>query len=173
MNFTDTRGVLNRKPKIQFVEPNQIPGQQKVPAAIPPSIEVKQAQITELIDQYSRLETLSNIAQQRIDKRARDLKACLDPQTDVGVLASLRRKFGDVGPCITYEQYKICLQELSDISKKAAIKVTPADLEAATNDQFRTTFGGLNEDGTISQVQGPVKPVDPGCFPEAVCKETI
>lgn len=164
-DFSNTRSILSRRPRILFVEPDQVPGEQSPTAPTPPAVELleRKEQLQTVVKQYQRLEQLSDLAQKRIDAKAKDVKMCLDPEVDSHVIASLQRKFGDVTPCVTYEQYKICVQQLSALGQKAAVTVTPEDLAAAAADPNRTSFGGYTkETGAMRpelQYKSPVKPI--------------
>lgn len=168
-DFSDTRDLLNRRPHIQFVEPEQITGDQGTLTEEPvQTIESQVTQLQEVIEQYKRLEELSDLAQERLDSRVGNTEMCLDPDIDFNVIVSLKRKFGDVPPCITYEQYKHCLQELTKLGQENALRLTEEDLVAAAGRTSPTSFGGYTR--TIGgmrpelQFKSPVKPLNAAAF---------
>lgn len=169
-DFSETRDLLNRRPNIHFVEPDQIAGEQlAVSEAEPPTTVTNQTeQLQEVIAQYKRLEDLSDVAQARIDARVGETDMCLDPEVDYNVIVSLKRKFGDVKPCITYEQYKICLAELAKLGQESALRVTEDDLLNAATRSQPATFGGYTKDiGMLRpevQFKSPIKPIDHESF---------
>jgi len=167
--FTDTRNTLTYRPKIEFVEPRQILVDQNPKVAIEPEPNLldRRLQTEEVIEQYKRVEELSDLAQKRIDDRARKMQVCLDPLADGDVIAALRRHFGgDVAPCITYEQYRQCLDEVARRGQEHAknLHVTEDIINVALSNRFRTDFGGLSASNgnmlpTI-QFGSPVQPID-------------
>jgi len=177
-DFSDTRGILNRKPRINFVEPEQVPEEQ-ASAEIPvdsPLLDRKVA-LQDLISQYDRLEQLSDLAQKRIDVRAKNLKACLDSNKDADILSALRRKFGDVSPCITHQQYKVCLEEISRAGNTNVQQfiATETDLQNARSNKFKTDFGGYTTDnGTLRpevQFDSPIQPINQEKFQSDMLKK--
>ena len=162
--FSDTRSLLLRRPQIEFVEPDQIAGEQ--PAVVAPEITISEARsrTAELIEQYKRLEDLSNIAQQRIDSRAATVKICLDTSQDAAVIESLGRMFGSTEACITFKQYKECVQKVSTAGRDAAPTLTLEDMKKAVVDPFRKDFGGFGSTPGLLrpelQIDSPIKPID-------------
>lgn len=162
--FNNIRGLLDRRPNIQYVEPAQIPTEQKPASTKESTIEDRHEETKTIISQYKRLEALYDLAQQRIDSRVKKYKTCLDPQLDAGVIQSLKRQFGNVEPCITYEQYKACLTIVASAGQKVAVKITEDDLRKAASDSLNGSIGGFTETpGGLRpelQFQSPVKPID-------------
>lgn len=165
-DFSTTRSILTRRPKINFVEPEQVPGDQvpEVPTETP--ILDKRVQVKDLVDQYKRVEQLSDLAQRRIDARAKNMKICLDPRKDANVIAALKRRFGNVAPCITYQQYKTCLEEIAKAgyNNVQQFVVSASDLSNARENPFKTDFSGYTTDnGTLRpevQFDSPVEEID-------------
>lgn len=162
-SFANTRDLLERRPNIQFVEPAQIHVEQ-TPTVLAPSLEDRNLQTKQIINQYKRLEDLYDLAQQRIDTRAKKFKACMDPELDAAAIQSLKRQFGDVEPCISYEQYKACLAIIASAGQKAAVRVTEDDLRKAASDTFTSSMGGFTKTigGLRPELQfvSPIKPID-------------
>ncbi len=163
-DFRDTRDTLFRKPNIQFVEPDQVLGE---PAPAEPevaTIDDARARTATLIDQYKRIEDLSCIAQERIDKRASGVKICMNPVTDTATIESIKRLFGTTEPCVTYTMYKACLDRVAVAGRDATPTLKLEDMVAAAADPFRKDFGGFGgPDGALRpdlQIQSPIKPVD-------------
>lgn len=160
-DFSNTRGILNRRPKINFVEPEQIPGEQVEAIVSDTPLLERKEQLQSLVAQYKRIEELSDLAQKRIDTRAKNMKICLDSRTDSNVIAALHRKFGNVEPCITYAQYKHCLDEISQIGQRNAKELIP---KIGATDPFKTDFSGLTTDnGTLRpevQFTSPIAEID-------------
>lgn len=171
-NFSDSRSILNKKPRIFFVEPEQIPEDQGVPVItkVDPSVKFEEAKnkTQAVIDQYNRIEKLSEVAQKRIDERAKDVRICLDPVIDADIIVSLRRKFKVTDNCITYAQYKHCLEELSKAGQEVAPMMTAEDIQSEKSNPFKKNFGGFGRpDGQLRQelnIPSPVKAVDLGSF---------
>ena len=160
-DFASTRGILNRKPKINFVEPEQVPGEQTPAVVVEAPLLERKIQVQTLVNQYKRLEQLSDLAQKRIDTRAKNMKICLDPKTDGNIISALQRKFGDVGNCISYAQYKHCLDEISRIGARNASELIP---KTGLTDPFKTDFSGYTtENGTLRpevQFTSPIAEID-------------
>jgi hypothetical protein len=164
-NFSsDSRGILNKRVKIRFVEPPQVPGEQAPVVAAPPTVEEAKLRTQKVIQDYKKLEKLADLAQKRIDLRSKEVRICLNPTTDPDVLGSLTRVFGTNDGCITFEQYKHCLDILSRAGRGVAPKVTEEDIKKAATDPFRKNFGGYGlSDGQLRperQIESPVKPLD-------------
>jgi hypothetical protein len=164
-DFSSTRGILNRKPKINFVEPEQVAGEQVPVVEVETPLLERKAQVQQLIAQYKRVEQLSDLAQKRIDVRAKNMRICLDPRTDANIIDALHRKFGDVESCVTYAQYKHCLDEISQIGQRNAKDLIP---KAGVADPFRTDLGGYTtENGTLRpevQFASPIEEIDQDKF---------
>ena len=170
-NFSDSRSILNKKPRIMFIEPEQVPEDQDVLVnKRSPDLKFEEAKnrTQAVIDQYGRIEKLSDIAQKRIDERAKDVRICLDPVIDADIIISLRRKFKVTDNCITYAQYKHCLEEVSKAGQEVAPMMTPEDIQNERANSFKKSFGGFGRpDGQLRQelnIPSPVKAVDLGSF---------
>jgi hypothetical protein len=163
-DFSDTRNLLNRKPRIEFVEPDQIQDPAPPVDEVEPTLNAKKEQVIELIKQYKRIEDLAVLAQERIDNRVKDLRINLNPSIDALVVESLKRTFGTEDTHITYAQYKECLAKVAQAGKDAAPKLTAADMKAMASDPFRKDFGGYGgESGSLRpelNIDSPVKPVE-------------
>lgn len=162
-DFSDSRNILTRKPRIEFVEPEQIAGEQPIAEPIV-TIEDRRATTEELIQQYKRIDDLAVLAQNRIDARVKELRVKLDPSIDAAVVESIKRHFGTEDIHITYEQYKECVDRISQTGKDAAPKLTLEDIKKASIDPFRKDLGGYGSPpGALRpelQVKSPVQPVN-------------
>ncbi len=163
-DFSDTRDTLTRRPKIAFVEPEQVPGEFQPEPEEVLTLDQRRAETQTIIKQYARLEKLSGIAQTRIDDRTKGFKVCLDPIQDATVLECLKRQFGTDEPCITYEQYKECVKTITAAGKKSASFITAEDMRVAAADPLRKDIGGSGSlPGLLRpelQVKSPVEAVD-------------
>lgn len=170
MGFEVSRSILNDRPRIQYVEPDQVEGiqgsqQESQPIPIQTlSLESRLSRTEDLIAQYEGLERLAKIAEARLDQQASTATFCLDPVVDAHVIASLHRKFGNVKACITYEQYKKCLEDIERLTHTSVGNLTAEDLEDAASDPGRTHLGGFTDQmGALRpelQFQSPIPPLD-------------
>lgn len=164
----NTKDILNRQPKIVFVEPAPEIVLKPTQPTTQPEIEESKIQIQDVTQQYTRISQLADLAQQRIDSRAKDVSVCLHPTTDTAVLHSLKRQFGTTDGCISYQQYKDCLNRINAAGKAAAPAITAADLTAAATDIFKKNFGGLGSaPGDLRPeitIKSPVEPIDMDTF---------
>ena len=163
-DFSSSRGILGRRPVIKFVEPEQVITPQEPVEEVPPTVETRKLQVEQLTSQYKRLEVLSDLAQKRVDDRAKDMRICLDPVLDADTINSLNRVFNTDVPCITYQQYKFCLSKISRAGKDVAPRVTLEDLANGKGNPFKKDFSGFNRtNGSLrpeNQFDSPVKPID-------------
>lgn len=162
-DFRDTRNILNRKPRIAFVEPDQVP-EESQPIETAPDTDNLLTRMQTVKEQYARIEKLSEIAQKRIDDRSKTAKVCLDPVQDAKVIAAIKRHFGTDSTCITYEQYKECLVKLSKAGQEVAPYNTAEQMRVAIQDPFRKDLGGSGgTPGSLRpelQITSPVQPID-------------
>ncbi len=175
-DFTSERTVLNYRPKITYIEPDQI--DEDLSIDVSPEVadseestidSVKQESI-DLIEEYKQIEVLSDLAQERIDARSKDLIIELDKEQDAHILDALQRHFGDPNKTsITYNDYKQCLTEIHELSEANFLEVNPKDIENGASDPFKNTFGsmgmkpGLGRPELEKQLQ-PIKPLDMAAF---------
>lgn len=172
--FEDQDFVLNYRPTIDFVEPEQVDLDED---AVPPSEEVTidtlRDRTQKLINGYRAVAKLADLAQTRVDQRAATMKVKLDPVKDQITIAAVKRCFPEkADPTeITYDDYKSCVQKMQD-NAPAPPAVTAEAIRAATSDPFRTDFGGFsNQQGEnrpeISSPAASVQPLDLGAFQKA------
>lgn len=169
--------ILNFKPVIEFVEPEQIPLEDE--DFIEPedtTIDDLRLQTEDLINGYKALSQLIDQTQKRIDNRvsaAGGINVKLDPNKDAAAIAAMKRQFPDLDDhtTIPYDCYKKCLKDLG--SKGADVpSVLDEEIKAAKTDPLRTDFGGLgNQSGEnrpeISSVANVVNPIDLSAFQAA------
>lgn len=169
-DFKETRNILNRRPSIEFVEPDQIAGEQEpiIEEAIADQLRNK---ALELRDQYSRIEKLTDIAQKRIDARAKNMSVNLDPVKDVSTCQAMQRVFGtDIDKCtITYDQYREALDTVCKASEDKIPGLTQEGLRNAIRDPFKKNLGGsggpggsLRSEIQLDKLSGgsPIDPID-------------
>lgn len=169
-NFSTQRSILNFRPNIHFVEPEQVEEPQHPPREAPLSIDQVKTETAELIDQYKQVEAVANIAQDRVNERSANLVVKLDPVQDSNVLEAVRRHFGDPNKSeITYGDYLNCIADINTEGEKNISTVNPADIENSASDPLRDVFGSL---GSLPGLGRPelephaqsIKPIDMGNF---------
>lgn len=134
-SFRSERDILNFRPVIHFIEPDQIPDEHIVREE-PQTLDSIKNDTDQLIQDYKSIVDLSNQAQARIDSRAKDLVVTLDP-SDGHILEAVRRHFGDPNKkTITFDDYRECLSHINDQANFSG----PDD--SAVDDLFRTDMGG-------------------------------
>lgn len=164
--------ILNYRPTIDFVEPEQVQAE-PVPPSEEPTLDAAKTSTKQIIDGLNQVVVLSDAVQQRIDQRvnsAGGMTVKLDPIKDQAVIAAMMRRFPDQADptTITYDNYRAVL----DCLKKSALPVpgiSLADIQQAKSDPLRTDFGGLsNQQGQnrpeISSPANSVLPVDVNAF---------
>jgi hypothetical protein len=160
-DFSSDRDIIEYKPVLSFEEPPQIEGEQQQEEDKTTIDEVIQRTQT-LIDEYQKLEQLTDIAQARIDQRAKGFIVNLDPAADAPIIEAIKRHFPDKeNPAtITFEEYRECLKDINNHIEDRLPAIDPAKVDQASSDPFRTDFGGrgkpdglnrpdLNSDGRI------------------------
>lgn len=168
--------VLNYKPTIEYEEP---PQEDVGQAPIEENREIEEARnrTQQLIDNYKKINDLTDIAQRRIDNRVQaggGLEIQLDPQRDAHVISALKRCFPEAKAHnkITYEMYKQCLARMNK-SPGSVPQVRATDVQAAKEDPLRTDFGGfnappgLNRPEIASPAAGSIQPIDLSAFQAA------
>lgn len=135
-NFSSQRDILNFRPLIQFVEPDQIQNENIVRIE-PQTIDSIKSDTDKLIENYKQIEDLSNQAQAKIDLRAKNLVVKLDPAADGHIIEAIRRHFRDPNKdTITYDDYRECLDHINDQANFSTRD------DGVVDDLFRTDFGG-------------------------------
>lgn len=158
-NFSQQRDILNFKPRINFVEPDQIDDELPVREQ-PVSLDSVKSDTDQLIADYAQIEDLSNLAQQRIDDRSAGLTIQLDSQADAHIISAVQRHFGDPNKTsITYDDYRECLDHINDQANFTL--VDPAEVQKASQDQFRTDFGVFGADSPRPDLQSEAQSIQP------------
>lgn len=140
-DFRSSRKILDFRPDIQFVEPDQL-DVEPPPRLPPPTIEESRQKMQSIISAYKEIEVLADVAQARIDQRAAGFEVSLDPKVDAHIIAAIKRCFPNkIDPTkITFDDYKSCIKDLS----QRAQDVSPApDTAQAVLDTTKVDFGGL------------------------------
>jgi hypothetical protein len=171
-DFTEQKHVLTYKPKIKYEEPAQkIDGYPSPPRVEDDAIQQATQRLKDLINGYAALEHLTEIAQQKVDKRVEEgggLDVQLDPQKDAYVIAALKRCFPEATDHtkISYQMYQNCLARVN--AQAVAPGINPVDVIAAKNNPLQTDFGGKNKPAgsNRTEIAAPsgVKPVDLEAF---------
>lgn len=147
------RNILNFRPNIHFVEPDQIEDT-KLPSTEPTlTLDQIKTDVTDLISSYKDVQDKADDIQSQLDEQAKNVVINLDPKQDSFIIQAIRRHFNDPNKTsITYDNYLFCLKEISDAGLAQATTVDPNDITSAASDPFRDTFGAL---GTQSGLARP------------------
>ncbi len=158
VDFVQERSVLDFRPNINFIEPDQI--EDNHPPIVPETtIQQIRNNTDDLINDYKRIQDLCDLAQDRITDRAKNISIKLDPNLDAHVLDALRRHTGDPNKTeITFDDYLECLDH---INEKSADNFTTA--RTKIQNQFETGFGSLGFPPGLSrpELQEDTKSIDP------------
>ena len=177
-NFSKQRNILNFRPKIYFIEPDQIDEDTETflgkkdppdPNAIQ-TIDENKEEVSSLIEEFKEIEELCDLAQERINTRAKDMIINLDPQQDAHIIDSLRRHFNDpTKNSITYDDYIHCLNQTYEQSESNFFEIDPKEIELGASDPFRNTFGSMGLESARPELDPklqPIKPIDMASFQE-------
>jgi hypothetical protein len=176
VDFREADYILNYHPVIEFVEPEQAPGEyESEELDAPITIEDARQETEEVIKGYKAVGNLAKISQERIDSRVRaagGVEMLLDPIKDSQLVAAIKRQFPEEdGSRVTYDMYKECLRRMSEAAPEAPV-VQRADIQEALQDPLRTNFGGLENPAGANrpEIAAPVdivKPIDLDKFKES------
>lgn len=161
-NFSSSRNKLNFKPKIKYIEPDQIiPDELPIQEEQEPTIDEIQQLTNELIQGYQDLALLADEAQKRIDEVVGNYVINLDSEQDTHIIDALRRlsntpdnvdnaleiETGDSyeQKTISYSAYKDALKVINEETLTNYNKVDQKELDLASIDPFRNTFGGMEK----------------------------
>lgn len=173
--FDDEDFILNYRPVIEYVEPDQVEldDETYAPPPEPETIDSLRDRTQKLINGYRAVAKLVDLAQKRVDERSKDFSVKLDPIKDQVTIAAMKRRFPDkADPTeITYADYKSCIERMH-ANAPAPPSINPDDVRNAANDPYRTDFGGVsNQQGQnraeISSSASVVQPLDLGAFQKA------
>lgn len=167
---SQSRGLLNFRPNINFVEPDVLPATPNPVPPPPPVIddgaEAERIRIR-LFNLADSVEILATAVQAKIDARAIEMRVKLDPRVDAAVIQAVRRHGGEDE--ITYELYKHCRDRLREYADQQASKnrITQEQIDAAREglDKFDAGFGSLAaKNGTMRPELSPkaqlIEPLD-------------
>lgn len=145
--FGGTREVLEEKPVLQYLEPDQLRVPQQPLPAPEPSIANRIARTDAAISAYADIAVLAEAAQVRLDQRAAGFKVHLDPKVDAQVIRALRQRFPERADhtYISYEDYRACLENLNKASLAKVQTVTSENLKAARASPLKTNFMGWDK----------------------------
>lgn len=158
-DFTPQRDILNFRPVINFVEPDQVE-QEPLEREQPVTLNAIQSDTDKLLSDYTIIQNLADVAQKRIDDRSKDLKIKLDPTTDAHIIAAVQRHFNDPNKTdITYADYKECLSHINDQANFST--VDPNDIDSASQDPFRINFGPFASNSGRPELESNVQSIQP------------
>lgn len=174
LDFSDQRDILNFRPNINFVEPDQV---EEVPIVrpVPVTLNTIKNETNSLIKSYKQIQELSILAQEKIDQRSSTIKIKLDPIVDAHIISAVQRHFGDSKKTeITYDDYKECLDHINQHSMDNFTSRNPS----ANNDQFKTDFGGMGITGGLARPElqtnvQSIKPIDLKLFQIEMIEELL
>lgn len=146
---TGSRSILNFRPVIDFVEPEQEPATPNPRPSPPPIIddELEAERVrTKLFNLAESVDVLATAVQTKIDLKAKDMVIALDPVVDFAVIDALNREHPDAGDEITYEIYKHCRDRIMAFANEQAGKnrITEDQVEAARLQLDKVVVGGFN-----------------------------
>jgi hypothetical protein len=154
---SQSRGILNFRPVIDFVEPevesvspNPIEGPAPI---IDDAVEAEKIRL-DLFNLAESVDVLATAVQARIDLKAKDMRIKLDSNVDAAVIAAIRREFPDADDTISYDMYKHCRENIRRYADAQASKnrITQDMIDEATKDP-NALAGGFNtaaaKDGTM------------------------
>jgi hypothetical protein len=139
--------ILNYRPTIAFVEPEQTPGE---PHVVQPETTLDDTlnRADKVVADLNSIAALSDTIQQSVDAKVialggLDIK--LDPNRDFATIAAMKRRFPEKKDptTISYNDYRAALDCLQ-MGALALQQVDPKDVLNAQLDPFRTSFGGLD-----------------------------
>jgi hypothetical protein len=164
-DFGDDDFVLNYRPRIGYVEPDQISVESTLEPE-PPQLEDIRNRVEDLIKGYRAVQQLADATQKRVDARVKaagGMTVKLDPVIDAPTIAALKRQFPDQDPTIVdFDKYRTSLIKQRELSPEGPT-VTSADIRAAKPDNLRTNFGGVNnvQGENRAEVSSPAKTLKP------------
>lgn len=143
------RSILEFRPKIAFVEPDQKPGE--IEGIDYPQLEDVQDAREKIKRLANAVNVLAGAVQARVDNKAKDMFITLDPTVDQDTIQAMKRRFpGADSTKITYAQYRECKNGLrthgEEVAKQAI--VTPEQVEKARDDLYAGGLIGTNAPGS-------------------------
>lgn len=154
-----SRGILNFRPSIDFVEPSVLPATpnpvEAPPAVIDDGAEAEKIRLR-LYNLADSIEILATAVQAKIDARAVEMRIFLDPKVDAQALAAVRRHEIDTAE-IPYSLYKHCRDQLRQYADEQAAKnrITKEQIDAARVEMEKKPIGGF---GTPEAKNGSLRP---------------
>lgn len=175
ISFEKDDFILNYRPQIDFVEPDQEP--YEIPEIeVKPTIDAVRQDANELLNGLHVANKLIDSLQERVDNRVNSLGGVtvkLDPNKDYATVAAIKRRFPNKEDptVITYDDYKEVLNCIKKNSPTPPL-ITTTDIKDAAQDPYRTEFGGSdNQQGEnrpeISSPMENIKPLDLDAFQKA------
>ena len=168
------RDILEFRPRIDYVEPDQKPGE--IEGVDYPQLEDIQDARSKIKRLAHAVNVLAGAMQARVDSKAEDMVITLDPNVDQDAIQAMRRRYPGADPTkITYAQYRTCKDGLrahgEEVAKQAII--TPEQVARARDDLYAGgLIGGgapgrdrsaiLRSGGVISPTTGTDGPIGAG-----------
>ena len=155
--------ILSFRPNIEYVEPDQQPGEITPISEDKPQLEDLIAQRTEIKQLAKAVESLATAVQAKADERAKGMVIALDPQIDYQTIQAMKRIYPNDNPNeITYEQYRSCKEGIlargKMLGQQGAItidNVRDATRNASSSERGMTQLGGYN---TLDSSNGGLRP---------------
>jgi hypothetical protein len=147
------RDILEFRPNIAFIEPDQQPG--VIKGVDEPQLEDVQDARNKIKKLAQAVNTLATAVQARVDQRAANMFIQLNKDADTDAVHAMLRRFPDADPYkITYAQYRECRNAIrakgEEIGKQALIttdQVEEARAKLAVGGAGLYVPGGFNKDG--------------------------
>jgi hypothetical protein len=139
--------ILNYRPNIAYVEPEQVP-EENVPKEAVPTLDIERNQASAIVNSLGAIASLCDEIQKKVDDKVNQLGGInikLDPSRDFATISAMKRRFPDRSDptTITYDDYRKALDCLgTSISPMRGMSV--AEIQKAQMDPLRTNFGGLD-----------------------------
>lgn len=140
------RDILSFKPNIEYVEPDQQPGEINPISPDKLQLEDLVAKRTQVKQLAKAVESLAIAIQSKADEEAKEMKIALDPKIDYQAIQAMKRIYPDANPNeITYEQYRSCKEGLILRGKLLGMEgtVTLEEVDKAANSRL-DSMGGWN-----------------------------
>lgn len=161
---TKSRTLLNFRPNIDFIEPDQeevVIEPQEVPVPV-----IDRVQKLKII--ADAVGVLAAAVQAKVDKKAAGVRIKLDPIQDAAVIAAMRREFPDAFPeddeaedaaYITFDQYRECRDHFMDFADETAKKTDfDASEIAKARDALNAGATNIGGWGTPEAAEGGLRP---------------
>jgi len=170
--------ILNYRPNISFVEPEQVPIETTLSSPPETTLDTTTDRTIAVINSLNAVVDLCVLVQKKVDAKVSSLGGVsikLDPVKDFATISAMKRRFPDkTDPTtITYDDYRKALDCLGT-SLVTPQGVSFSEIEKAQLDPLRTDFGGSgNTNGeNRPELSSPlnIQPLDIPAFQEQAIK---